>query len=145
MSPESIFQICSGLAFLGWVILLFASPFWFQADKFLVGILIVILCIVYTWLILGHFKVEDTGKFGSLEGVMSLFTDKWVVTAGWVHYLAFDLFVGTWVKRNSLKYNIPHLLVVPCLLFTFMLGPIGLLLYLMIRWARTRQYFADNY
>ncbi|MGB1846672.1 MAG: abscisic acid-deficient protein Aba4 family protein, partial [Pseudohongiellaceae bacterium] len=56
------------------------------------------------------------------------------------HYLAFDLFVGCWEMQDSQKHNIPHVLVVPCLLFTFMLGPIGLVCYLMVRWFTARQW-----
>lgn len=145
MTPEVIFQVCSGLALLGWLVLILVSPVWFQSDKFLIGIVITLLCIVYAWLIFGHFNFGDTAKFGSLEGVMSLFTNKAIVTAGWVHYLAFDLMTGIWIKRNSLKYGIPHLLVIPCLLFTFMLGPVGLLLYLLIRSLKAKQYFVENY
>lgn len=145
MTPEVIFQVCSGLAILGWLVLIFISPVWFQSDKLLIGIVIMLLCIVYAWLIFSHFNFGDTGKFGSLEGVMSLFTNPALVTAGWVHYLAFDLMTGIWIKRNSLKYGIPHLLVIPCLLLTFMLGPVGLLLYLLIRSLKTKHYFAENY
>jgi hypothetical protein len=76
---------------------------------------------------------------------MELFTDKTAVTAGWVHYLAFDLFTGIWIKKNAQKYNVHHLILIPCLLLTFMLGPIGLLLYLLIRLIKTKQYFAANY
>jgi len=84
-------------------------------------------------------------KFGSLNGVMELFTNKTAVTAGWVHYLVFDLMVGIWEKKNGMKYNIHHLLLVPCFLLTFMLGPLGLLLYLLIRFIKTKQYFIANY
>jgi hypothetical protein len=128
-----------------WLILLIISPFWLQTDKLLTGIAITLLCLVYTWLILGHFNFSDISKFGTLRGVMDLFTDKALVTAGWVHYLAFDLMTGLWIKRNSLRYGIPHALVIPCLLLTFMLGPIGLLLYLLIRSIKLKQYFPENY
>jgi heme A synthase len=145
MTPEIIFQVCSGIALLGWLVLIFISPVWFQSDKLLIGIVIMLLCIVYAWLIFSHFNFGDTGKFGSLDGVMSLFTNPALVTAGWVHYLAFDLMTGIWIKRNSLKYGIPHLLVIPCLLLTFMLGPVGLLLYLLIRSLKTKNYFVENF
>ena len=92
-----------------------------------------------------YFTPEDFEKFGSLNGVMELFTDKTAVTAGWVHYLAFDLLTGIWIKKNAQKYNIHHLILIPCLLLTFMLGPIGLLLYLLVRSIKTKQYFAANY
>jgi heme A synthase len=145
MTPDAIFQVCSGLAVFGWLVLLVASPLWQQADKLLVSIVITLLCIVYAWLIFGYFNFADTSKFSSLDGVMSLFTDKTLVTAGWVHYLAFDLMTGVWIKKNSMKYGISHILAIPCLLLTFMLGPIGLLLYLLIRSFKAKEYFAENY
>jgi hypothetical protein len=145
MSPDSIFQICSTIAMVGWIVLLIISPFWSGFDKFLIGIIIALFTIVYAWLIFQVFGPADFGKFGSLNGVMELFTDKTAVTAGWVHYLAFDLLTGIWIKKNALKYNIHHLVLIPCLLLTFILGPIGLLLYLLVRSIKTKQYFAANY
>ena len=145
MSPDSIFQTCSPIAMVGWIVLLIISPFWSSFDKFLIGIIITLFAIVYIWLIFQVFTPGDFQKFGSLNGVMELFTDKTAVTAGWVHYLAFDLLTGIWIKKNALKYNIHHLILIPCLLLTFMLGPIGLLLYLLVRSIKTKQYFAANY
>jgi hypothetical protein len=145
MSPDSVFQTCSTIAMVGWLVLLIISPFWSSFDKFLIGIIITLFTIVYAWLIFQVFRPEDFEKFGSLNGVMELFTDKTAVTAGWVHYLAFDLLTGIWIKKNAQKYNIHHLILIPCLLLTFMLGPIGLLLYLLVRWIKTKQYFAANY
>ena len=145
MSPESIFQICSTITMIGWLFLIIGSPFLFNIDKLLIGIVITLLCIVYVWLIITHFNFADAAKFGSLDGVMEIFTDKYTVTAGWVHYLAFDLLTGIWIKKNSLKYNISHWVIIPCLFVTSMLGPVGLLLYLLVRWAKTKKYFAENY
>ena len=103
------------------------------------------LAIVYAWLIFQVFTPGDFEKFSSLNGVLELFTDKTAVTAGWIHYLAIDLLTGIWIKKNAQKYNIHHFIVVPCLLVTFMLAPIGLLLYLLVRSIKTKQYFAANY
>ena len=58
---------------------------------------------------------------------------------GWTHYLVFDLFVGAWEVRDARRHGIPHLAVIPCLFFTLMLGPVGLALYLAIRFAKTRR------
>ena len=145
MSPDSVFQTCSTIAMVGWIVLLIISPFWSSFDKFLIGIIITLFAIVYAWLIFQVFTPGDFEKFSSLNGVMDLFTDKTAVTAGWVHYLAFDLLTGIWIKKNAQKYNIHHLILIPCLLLTFMLGPTGLLLYLLIRLIKTKQYFAANY
>jgi|SRR6516164_2928876 hypothetical protein len=144
MTPSSIFQLCSTIALVGWVILIF-MPFWLNSDKFIIGIIVTLFCIVYTWLVVSNFHFPDFKKFNSLDGVMQLFTQPPIVVAGWVHYLAFDLMTGIFIKRNALKFGISHWLLVPCLFFTFMLGPIGLLLYLLIRFIVTKQYFADNY
>lgn len=145
MSPDSVFQVCNTIAMAGWLVLLLASPFWSSFDKFLIGIVIALFAIVYVWLIFQVFRPEDFQKFGSLNGVMELFTNKTAVTAGWVHYLAFDLLTGVWIKKNALRYNIHHWILVPCLLLTFMLGPTGFLLYLAIRSIKSRHYFAPNY
>ena len=145
MTRDSIFQACSTIAMAGWIVLLIASPFWMSFDKFVIGIIITLFAIVYAWLITQSFTTGDFEKFGSLNGVMELFTNRTAVTAGWVHYLAFDLLTGTWIKKNSIKYNISHWLLIPCLFLTFMLGPVGLLLYLLIRTIKAMRYFAENY
>ena len=70
---------------------------------------------------------------------MLLFSVPWAVTIGWIHYLAFDLFVGCWELRDSQKKGIPHWVMLPCLFLTFMLGPTGLVVYLVIRAIKTRE------
>jgi hypothetical protein len=77
--------------------------------------------------------------FSSLEGVRTLFSRDGFLLAGWLHYLAFDLFVGSWEVRDASREAVPHLLVVPCLVLTFLLGPVGLLLYLAVRAVRLRR------
>jgi ABC-type uncharacterized transport system permease subunit len=145
MTPDIIFQCSSSLAMLGWLILLIASPFWLKADKFIIGIIVTLFCVVYTWLISSSFLPADMKNFSSLDGVSTLFQNKKLLTAGWVHYLAFDLLAGCWIKRNSLRYGINHWMIIPSLLLTFMLGPVGVLLYLLVRWVKTKKYFSENY
>ena len=145
MSPDAVFGLCNAIAMIGWIILLFISPFVFNYEKFVIGIIVTLFGIVYTWFIFSSFSPGDMKSFGSLDGVMKLFENKTLVTAGWVHYLAFDLVTGIWIQKNAQKHMINHWITVPCLLFTFMLGPFGLLLYLGIRWIKTKRYFAENY
>ena len=144
MTPDKIFEICNSIALAGWLILIFL-PFWHNRDKFVVGIIVVLFCIVYTRLIFTSFDLSGFKSFNTLDGVMGLFTNRTVVTAGWIHYLAFDLMTGVFIIRNAGMHGINHWLTVPCLVFTFMLGPIGLLLYLLLRLAFTRKYFAENF
>lgn len=145
MSPDAVFQLCNTIALIGWLILLIASPFWKNVDQLLIGVVITLFAVVYAWLIFQSFNPADVEKFSTLDGIMQLFTNKTAVTAGWVHYLAFDLMTGIWIKKNAMLHGISHWLLIPCLLFTFMLGPVGLLLYLLIRLLITKEYFADNY
>ena len=144
MQPQTVFQLCNSIALTGWIILIFL-PSWFQSDKFIIGVIVTLFCIIYAWLLFSYFNVADLKKFGSLAGLMELFTNPGILVAGWVHYLAFDLMTGLYIKKNAQKYGINHWLIVPALFFTFMLGPVGLLLYLLTRLIITKQYFADNF
>lgn len=82
---------------------------------------------------------EARGGFGSLREVALLFEHDWMLLAGWVHYLAFDLFVGSWQVRDARRLGIPHAAVLPCLVLTLFLGPVGWLLYLGVRTAVARR------
>lgn len=144
MTPDIVFQICNTIAMIGWIILIIL-PTWYSSDKFIIGIIVILFAIIYTYYIVTNLSAIDIKSFGSLKGVTALFTNPLAVLIGWVHYLAFDLMVGSWIKKNSQKYGISHWLIIPCLLLTFMFGPIGLLLYLLIRLVKTKKYFSDNY
>ncbi len=75
----------------------------------------------------------EGGGFSMLETVMTAFSHPNVALMGWAHYLVFDLFVGAWIGRDAIARSVNHLMVIPCLVFTFLAGPIGLLLYLLLR------------
>jgi len=94
-----------------------------------------LLGIVYAGLVAAFFAGAD-GGFSSLASVRSLFASDALLLAGWLHYLAFDLFVGAWEVRTARAEGIPHLLVLPCLALTFLFGPIGFLFFLALRLAR---------
>jgi hypothetical protein len=93
-----------------------------------------LLGIAYAGLI-GAYFFDAAGGFGSLAAVQRLFMQAPIALAGWLHYLAFDLFVGAWIVRTARAEGIRHRLVVPCLIFTFLLGPLGFLLFAMLRFA----------
>lgn len=75
----------------------------------------------------------EGGGFATLETIMIAFSHPNVTLMGWAHYLVFDLFVGAWIGRDAAARGVNHFLVIPCLVFAFLAGPIGLLLYLLIR------------
>lgn len=132
MKAEQIFSIASSIAMVSWLILAIA-PRWVVTRKVILsGAIPLLLSVAYLILIVLFFGKAD-GGFGSLAGVMKLFTNEWAVLAGWIHYLAFDLFVGVWETKDAQNRGISHWYVVPCLFLTFMLGPVGFLLYSVLR------------
>ena len=132
MKAEQFFSIANLVAMLGWI-LLAVAPRWKWTHRIVIsGGISLLLAVAYLILIILFFG-SSRGGFGSLPAVMELFTYEWVVLAAWIHYLAFDLFVGSWEVKDAQERSISHWLVIPCLFFTFMLGPVGFLLYYILR------------
>ncbi len=91
------------------------------------------LSLLYAGLILPTIYTIEGGGFGSLAQVRTLFGHDATLLAGWVHYLAFDLFIGAWIARRADAIGLPRILQAPVLVATFMFGPVGLALFLTIR------------
>jgi hypothetical protein len=138
MNAEQVFSICNSAALLGWLILVFAGRTRWAAPLISGAILPLLLALAYLGLLLGHWG-EKQGGFGSLANVAALFSNHWLLLAGWIHYLAFDLFIGSWEVRDAKAHGISHFIVIPCLFFTFMFGPVGLLFYFIVRTVRVRE------
>jgi hypothetical protein len=133
MSAELLFSMCNTLLLPQWLLLIFAPRWrWTQRlrDSYLIPLL---LAIVYGYLIVANIGSAENGGFATLQQVKNLFAHDYLLLAGWIHYLAFDLFVGSWIARDAQQKRINHFLVIPCLLFAFMLGPLGFLLYQLIK------------
>lgn len=128
MSLDRIFTLANGLALFGWLLLVFTPRWQFTRAVVLSGAVSLLLAALYLALFVVHFG-EAEGGFGSLPEVVKLFSRPEMVLIGWVHYLSFDLFVGAWEIKDARARGVPHLAVVPCLIGTFMLGPVGLLAY----------------
>ncbi len=74
----------------------------------------------------------------SLAGVGAFFADPLLRLVGWVHYLAFDLWVGSWEAEEADRLGMGAAALLPSLALTFLLGPVGLLLFLLLRGRRRR-------
>lgn len=144
MNIDQFFSLASGFAGIGWILILIISPHWKRYDLIVIGIVVMLLAVAYSALNFTHFRSDILEKFSTLNGVMELFSSKPLVMAAWCHILAFDLVVAVWIKNNSLQYNISHGLLIPSLIFTCILGPLGFLIYLLTRWVKTENYFAAN-
>jgi hypothetical protein len=128
MNAEALFAAANLFALAGWL-LLAVLPRWKWTERLVLsGGVSLVLAGLYLVLLVRFFGTAE-GSFGSLEQVGKLFQQPYLLLAGWVHYLAFDLFVGSWEERDARDRGVPHLLVLPCLALTFLFGPVGLLAY----------------
>jgi hypothetical protein len=134
MSDARLFEFANTTALLCWIALVFQPKRVAPVLRFAIPAAFAVL---YIWA-LSTTPPNPAGGFGSLVQVKALFTQDRAVLAGWVHYLAFDLFIGCWEVLDAQERGIAHLIVVPCLILTFMFGPAGLLLYVGLRAATGR-------
>ncbi|MFT4830729.1 MAG: hypothetical protein ACI815_000365 [Psychroserpens sp.] len=133
MTPTEVFSVANTTALPMWLLML-VLPKW-KVTRFLIDFKVIpsALALVYAFYIFQALRIGGGMDFGSLDAVMALFTEENAVLAGWVHYLAFDLLVGMWILDENKKIGIHQLLLVPCLIGTFMFGPLGFLLFMIIK------------
>ena len=131
---ETIFSLTGGLAMIGWAGLILLPRVRVVVHVVARLVIPVLIALLYVYLMATHFGAAPAeGGFGSLSAVAALFSVDGLLLAGWVHYLAFDLFVGSWEVEDAQAHGVPHLVLVPCLVATFMAGPAGFALYLAAR------------
>lgn len=137
-----VFSAVNMLALVAWVALI-ALPRWPALLSALLYLGVALLCLIYSGLLIsvltGFLPTGGDGAdFTTIEGVRSIFGSDIGVVIGWTHYLAFDLFVGIWIARDADAKFVSRWLQAPILAFTFLAGPFGLLLWLLIREPRAR-------
>jgi hypothetical protein len=138
LDPQLAFSLAGPLVMAGWAGLLIslfvksARPIAWPAAQYAVPM---ILAVAYVLLIWTGFEEAQGGGYGSIDEIRALFANDSALVAGWLHYLAFDLFVGGWIVREGLERKLHPLLILPCLPLAFLFGPAGLLLFLILRLA----------
>ena len=132
MSADQIFSIANFASLCCWLLLiLLPGKQW--VSRVVAGVAVpAAFAALYSVLIALHFAGSE-GGFSTLPEVALLFNNPWLLLAGWIHYLAFDLLVGSWEVRDASQRGVNHIFVVPCLILTFLFGPAGWLLYLGVR------------
>ena len=136
---DTVFGTANVLAMVMWAALILL-PRW---PALLAGVLyagVGLLCLAYSvgliGILTGTFDAvggEAPASFSSIEGVRGIFASDGGTTIGWIHYLAFDMFAGLWIARDADAKGFSRLLQAPILFATFMAGPLGLFLWLVIR------------
>ncbi len=141
MDWDLIFRLANGWAMLMWLVLALAprtKPVMTGIFFGGAGLLSLTYAVIIVPLMAGLIDGGPAGSpdFSTLAGVQQLLSSDGGATIGWIHYLAFDLFVGIWVARNADRYGFARWVQIPFLFFTLMLGPLGLTLYLLVRSTR---------
>jgi hypothetical protein len=145
---SNYFKYATILAMTAWLPLIFFpnAPF---TEQYAISVVGALLAILYGYLLIFGKKYDEgvkyRGSFKDLDGVINLFKSPRSVLIGWIHYLAFDVIIGLYIVKNSQHYGINHWVIVPCLFLTFMLGPLGLLTYLLLRFLMIHDYFGGHF
>lgn len=131
---DTVFQLSSLLVMPFWFLMIFL-PFWRWTERILRSIWVVVpAALLYAILVIPMMPSAFADIANpSLEGISALLGSPAGATVGWVHFLAFDLFVGRWAYLDSRTHGISPWLVSPTLFLVLMFGPVGLLLYLIVR------------
>lgn len=140
MDFETIFSMSSLLVMPFWLLLIFL-PRWRVTEQLMTGPwLAVPAAILYAVLVLPSFgEIFTAVSNPTLTGITALLGNPAGATIAWVHFLAFDLFVARWVYLDARSRHISAWFISPTLFFVLMLGPVGFLLYLVVRTAVGRQ------
>lgn len=148
MSWDTIFALTNAIALAAWVILLFLP----RGPKLMALVLYLgvgLLCFAYVAMILGmHAGWLDASRPPgapspnildyNIAGLQNLFVSKGGLVMGWTHYLALDLFAGLWIAKDADRKGFSRIVQAPVLLLTFAAGPVGLLIWLLVRERRAR-------
>ncbi len=131
MEPSTLFSIANTSTLFAWIVLAVGQRRAWVTNG-VIPTVCGVLSAIYAVIIATHFW-NTPGGFSSLSAVATLFGNSWLLLAGWIHYLAFDLLVGRWEAVDAKQRGISPWIVAPCLGLTFMFGPAGWLLYCGVR------------
>lgn len=137
LSWAAVFQIVNGVALLLWLVLIFAPRRWGTIAWLRLagagGLSLFYVVLVTTALTIGFGEASGPAPdFSTIAGIRAIFATDGGVVTGWTHYLALDLFTGVWIAEDADRRGIGRLVQGPVLLLTFLAGPAGLLLHLIL-------------
>ena len=132
MDWSTLFSLANMVILLPWVALIFLSrgPKTHALIFYLgIGLLALGYSVLIVWLTIENGFADLT----SLEGAQAAFAQPSVMVLGWIHYLAFDLFVGQWIAKDGDHKGVSRIVQGPILFLTLMAGPLGLFLWMIVR------------
>ena len=132
-----LFTFVHLVALAGWAMLFFL-PRGPRVAAYVLYLCVGLLCLTYVVMFASQFSAIVSGDFLSIEGIRALFASDGGIVIGWTHYLAFDLFIGQWIAKDADHKGFSRITQLPILVLTLLAGPIGLLIWLLIRERRAR-------
>jgi hypothetical protein len=143
IDPLAMYEATKFLALGSWILLMLslfvvsARPIVWPLAQWIVPAILSVCYILMVWG--GREFLHLPHSFTELDGIGELYRHPGPLTAGWLHFLALDLFVGAWMVRDGLEQRLPRLLILLCLPFAFIFAPSGLLLYIVLRFTMRRK------
>tara|TARA_E500000331_G_C16629136_1_gene443531 strand:- start:21 stop:491 length:471 start_codon:yes stop_codon:yes gene_type:complete len=137
LTLENLFLISNWGVIPFWLLLLFSPNSAFT--RFLVHSIVIPLLLGASYIFvayqiyLNNNFLDGFGLYLGIENLYAIFSDENFLLIFWLHFLSLSLFVGAWIARDSTRYSIPKLLTSLSLITTYFTGPLGILLYWVIR------------
>jgi Domain of unknown function (DUF4281) len=140
---ERLFDLSSLMVLPFWALMIFL-PHWRVTKRLMDSPLVcAIPAIFYAALVIPSFvEIWQAVARAELSGIAALLGSPVGATIAWLHFLAFDLFVGRWIYLDGRARGITAWVMAPVLFLTLMLGPCGFLLYLIV--GHTSGYLREN-
>ena len=93
----------------------------------------VYIFVLYKSYLIGYDFDGNFSLYLGLSELSRLFEDHLYIMIFWTHFIAINLFIGGWIVKDSQKFSINKVLMAVPLIMTYLIGPIGLFLYWIIR------------
>ena len=137
MGWPALFNATNAISLVAWALLILGprSP---RMAAIILYFGVGLLCLAYSAMFVAQSGSIFRGDFTGIEGIRALFAEDGGIVIGWTHYLAFDLFIGQWIAKDADHKGFSRVVQAPILLLTLFAGPIGLLIWLIVRERRAR-------
>ena len=89
--------------------------------------------VLYQSILLDEKFLDIFKLYFGMDSLYTIFATESFLLIFWIHFLALSLFLGSWVSRDAIKYNMPKKIVIFPLIIIFFTGPLGLVLYWFFR------------
>ena len=77
--------------------------------------------------------IGNFNLYFGINNLSDLFSDNSYLMIFWIHFISINLFTGGWIVRDSQKFSINKIILILPLLVTYLIGPLGLFIYWLIR------------